>query len=150
MPKFGRTSRERLETCHKDLQLIMNIAIKIMDFSVIFGHRSIEEQQKLFSQGRNSSGKIVDRSKVVTYVDGVEKKSDHNFLPSRAVDIAPYPIDWSNDRKAIARFYLLAGVILAIAWILRIEIEWGGDWDRDWELRDQSFDDIGHFAVRNP
>ena len=32
MPKFGRKSRERLETCHKDLQVLFNHVIENIDF----------------------------------------------------------------------------------------------------------------------
>lgn len=45
-------------------------------------HRTIEEQQRLYSQGRTTKGKIV------TWVDGVKTKSKHNFYPSRAIDVA--------------------------------------------------------------
>ena len=45
MPKFGRKSRERLETCHPDLQTLFNAVIEEIDCSVICGHRNKESQK---------------------------------------------------------------------------------------------------------
>ena len=44
--------------------------------------RSVEEQQRLYAQGRTAPGKVV------TWVDGIKKKSNHNFYPARAFDVA--------------------------------------------------------------
>ena len=45
-------------------------------------HRTVAEQQRLYSQGRTTKGNIV------TWVDGVTKKSNHNYYPSKAIDVA--------------------------------------------------------------
>jgi peptidoglycan L-alanyl-D-glutamate endopeptidase CwlK len=45
-------------------------------------YRSVEEQQKLYAQGRTVPGKVV------TKIDGVKIKGMHNFIPSRAIDVA--------------------------------------------------------------
>ena len=47
--------------------------------------------------------------------------SKHNKLPSKAVDVAPYPIDW-NDPD---RFYHFAGYVRGIAEGMGIKIRWG-------------------------
>ena len=39
MAKFGRKSRERLETCHEDLQDLFNEVVRFFDCSVLEGHR---------------------------------------------------------------------------------------------------------------
>lgn len=44
--------------------------------------RSVEEQQMLYAQGRTKPGQIV------TQIDGVTKKSNHNLDPARALDFA--------------------------------------------------------------
>ena len=72
-------------------------------------------------------------------------ESKHNFDPSRAVDIAPYPIDW-DDAK---RFYLLAGMMFQAATNLRVTLRWGGDWDGDWIHTDQTFFDLPHLELRD-
>ena len=55
-------------------------------------HRSTEEQLELFKKGRtlNSDGTwtVSDKSKIVTNVDGIKVLGAHNYLPSRAIDVA--------------------------------------------------------------
>lgn len=136
MPIFNKASLAKLETCHPDLQTVMHEAIKVTDFTVIYGTRTIAEQQKLYAQGRTEKGAIV------THVDGVKKKSKHNYTPSLAVDVAPYPIDW----KDIQRFKDLGKLVLEIATKLKAEgkitsdIVWGGNW--------KSFKDYPHFEIK--
>jgi hypothetical protein len=132
MPVFGKLSKAHLSTCDERLQKVAKTAIKFFDFSVLDGHRDKETQDRLFKQGF---------SKLQW------PKGKHNKLPSQAFDIAPHPVDFSNNPKAIARFYLLAGVILGVAFMMGIKLRWGGDWDGDWDLYDQNFDDLGHFEL---
>ena len=44
--------------------------------------RSTDEQVKLYAQGRTTPGPIV------TQLDGTTKKSKHNLVPARALDVA--------------------------------------------------------------
>lgn len=137
MPSFGEKSLAKLKTCHPDIQKVMHEAIKHFDFTVIYGHRTPEEQFELYKQGRrlDSSGKWVKVGKTVTNLDGKSKKSNHNYSPSRAVDIAPYPIDWNN----ISRFQKMAEVVKKAAETVGVKIVWGGDW----KMRDYP-----HFEVK--
>ena len=128
MPTLSQSSKNKLATCETQLQILMNEAIKEIDFVVIYGYRSPEEQDALYEKGFSK-------------LKG--GKSKHNKKPSMAVDIAPYPIDW----KDVKGFYYLAGIIKGIASQLNIKIRWGGDWDCDNDLNDQSFMDLGHFEV---
>lgn len=41
----------------------------------------------------------------------VKNGGTHSTVPSRAVDIAPYPVDWADKE----RFVLLAGFVLGVA-----------------------------------
>ena len=116
MFKYGKRSKQRLETCDPRLQEIMNEAIKVMDISILCGHRGEEEQDKAFDEGRSQ----------------LEfPKSKHNKSPSLAVDAAPYPIEWSN----IGRFDRMCGIIEGIALMKGIKIRLG---------RDFSFKDYPH------
>ncbi len=130
MPSFGKESRTALDTCDPRLQKIAEKAIEIMDFSVLEGHRTKERQDELYNENP-------PKTKVQW------PNSKHNTIPSRAFDIAPYPIDW----KDIRRFYILAGVIRAVAHELGIKLRWGGDWDSDDDLKDQTFNDLPHFEL---
>jgi len=40
MYKFGTKSQQKIATCHPDLQDILDEAIKIVDFTVLCGHRA--------------------------------------------------------------------------------------------------------------
>lgn len=139
MPKLSQTSKNKLFTCHQDLIDIVQEAIKIYDFTVLYGHRTPLEQINLYSQGReliDGNWVIVDKKKIVTYCDGSEKPSKHNSFPSLAVDLAPYPIDW----KDLTRFRELSDLIKKIALEKNIKIKWGGDFKG-------TFKDSPHFEL---
>ena len=128
MPRFGRTSKSRLATCDSRLQKVFNEVIKYVDCSVLEGHRDGERQNKLYKEGKTK----------VLYPNG-----RHNSDPSNAVDVTPYPVDWA-DRE---RQTLFAGFVLGIAKSMDIELRWGGDWDRDFKVVDNRFDDFPHFEI---
>jgi peptidoglycan L-alanyl-D-glutamate endopeptidase CwlK len=128
MPSFSERSQLRLATCDERLQRVLNEAIKHVDFSVLCGYRDKPEQERAYQRGLTK----------VQYPN-----SKHNSYPSLAVDIAPYPIDWKDAK----RFYYLAGHVLAIAQMMGVNLRWGGDWDRDDDLSDQTFFDLPHFEL---
>tara|TARA_B100001029_G_scaffold628_2_gene458 strand:- start:20028 stop:20420 length:393 start_codon:yes stop_codon:yes gene_type:complete len=129
MARFGSKSKKNLATCDEKLQKIFNEVIKHVDCSVLEGHRSKERQNKLYEEGKTK----------VKYPMG-----RHNSSPSRAVDVTPYPIDW-EDRE---RQTLFAGFVLGIARSMGIKLRWGGDWDQDFEVKDNRFDDFPHFEIK--
>ena len=128
MYKFGKSSRARLETCHPDIQEILEEAIKVVDFSVLCGTRGEQEQSDLYHKGMSK----------VQYPN-----SKHNSVPSMAVDIAPYPIDWNNTE----RFTHLIGIVRGIALMKGIKIRCGIDWDCDGDITDHNFMDYPHFEL---
>lgn len=128
MYKFSELSIRSLLTCDDRLQTIAYEAIKLIDFRVLEGHRSKERQDFLHSNGSSQ-------------LPG--GKSKHNFSPSKAFDVAPYPINW-KDRE---RFSYLAGIMIGIAHAKGIRLRWGGDWNQDGILSDNNFDDLGHFEL---
>jgi peptidoglycan L-alanyl-D-glutamate endopeptidase CwlK len=143
MYTFGRTSIEKLNTCHDDLKLIMNEAVSVsdVDFGISEGHRSIELQQKYFNEGKSQ-------------IDGVNKKGKHNYTPALAADIFPYVDNKANyDNEHLS---YLAGLIHGVSEMLlkqgRIShrVRWGGNWDMDGTiLLDQTFQDRPHFELVN-
>ena len=128
MPRYSSTSKLRLSTCHRDIQAVFNEVIKHTDCTILEGHRGEEEQNHAFDEGRSQ----------ILWPYG-----SHNSVPSEAVDAVPYPIDW-KDRE---RFTLFAGFVLGVAAQMGIELRWGGDWDRDWKVKDNRFDDLPHFQL---
>jgi ribosome recycling factor len=126
MYKFSKRSLDNLATAEEKLQVLFNEVIKEIDCTVIYGHRTPEEQFELFKQGREKKdGWWVKVGKTVTNLDGNIKKSKHNYFPSKAVDVVPFPLDWNN----IESFKNLAVIVKKKAKELNIDVEWGGDWE---------------------
>ena len=128
MYSYSKKSRDRLDTCDERLQDIFNILIDYMDVSILEGHRGEEVQNNYYDEGKSK----------LRYPD-----SKHNKSPSLAVDVAPYPIDW-EDRE---RFVYMAGMVKGIAVAMNIDIRWGGDFNRNNDLTDESFLDLVHFEL---
>ncbi|MCP3686764.1 MAG: M15 family metallopeptidase [bacterium] len=146
--KLSKTSIMRLQSCHEDLQRVIMEAIKTspIDFGISCGHRSVEEQQKLYAQGRTQPGAIV------TKVDGIKVKSKHNYCPSKAVDIYAYVdggASWEvDDLLPIVKHIMNTAVELFSQGRIEHNLRSGGDWDRDGEyLTDQGFDDLPHIEI---
>ena len=129
MPRFGKRSKERLATCDTRLQEVFNEVIKYVDCSILEGHRDKERQNQLYIEGKTK----------VKYPNG-----RHNSSPSNAVDVTPYPVDWA-DRE---RQTLFAGFVIGIARSMGITLRWGGDWDMDFQVMDNRFDDFPHFEIK--
>ena len=131
MARFSARSRGQLATCHRDLRRLFDRVIETFDCTILEGHRSTERQAQLVREGK---------SKV--------RLSKHNYRPSLAVDVAPYPIDWENTE----RFETFAAHVLATAEQLKISIRWGGDWAGVWDGEGkrpkQTFDDLVHFEIK--
>jgi hypothetical protein len=129
MPSFGRDSKRILATCHPKIQIILHEVIKHFDCTVIWGHRGKAAQNEAFRTGASKKP---------------WPTSLHNAEPAMAVDVCPYPIDWSD----VDRFRYFAGFVVGIGAMLDIQIRWGGDWDRDTEVRDnRAFNDLAHFEL---
>lgn len=128
MYKYSKSSLRKLESCCVDLQIIFMHVIRICDVTILWGHRQGREQNQLFKAGKSK----------VLYPN-----SKHNSTPSKAIDVAPYPINW----KDLFSFYYLGGLVKGIALERGIGIRWGGDWDSDNDFNDQTFNDLCHFEV---
>ena len=80
MPRFGKRSKERLKGVKPELVNVLNELIKIMDVTIIEGLRTEARQEELVAQGKSKT-----------------KYSKH--LEGKAVDLAPYPIDWEDRER---------------------------------------------------
>ena len=130
---FSAKSIAELKTCHFKLRMLFYEVIKHYDCSIIQGHRGQQEQDEYFRIGF---------SKLKF------PKGKHNKILSLAVDAGPYNpyirgIDW-NDRDS---FYHFAGFVRGVAAQMGFNIRWGGDWDSDKDLHDQTFMDLVHFEL---
>jgi peptidoglycan L-alanyl-D-glutamate endopeptidase CwlK len=122
MPKFSKRSLDTLAKAHPDLQRVANEAIKHFDFTVIESYRGKEAQNKAHALG-NSKAKF--------------GQSPHNFKPSLAIDIVPYPLDWNN----LKAFDVMGAAFLDAARKCGIEITWGKNFT--------TLKDYPHFELRD-
>ena len=131
MSKFGKRSRERLRGVDTKLVNVLNEVVKYFDITIIEGLRSQERQNELVAQGKS-------KTKFVKHVLG------------KAVDMAPYPIDWESRDD----FHYLGGFVLGVAAKMGVDIRWGGDWNASSKFqgkrttKDNSFDDLVHFELK--
>lgn len=137
MNVFSQRSKNNLLGVHPDMVRLMKEAIKYcpVDFTITDGVRTTEQQRALYNQGRITPGKIV------TQVDGVNKKSNHQAKEDGfgyAVDLYPYynRTVHVNDAKNLK---MIADHIKEVAKQLNITIQWGGDW--------RTFKDYPHFEL---
>lgn len=131
MASFGTRSKEVLGECHPAFREIFEEVVKEYDCAAFEGYRGPEAQDEHFRTGLSNAK---------------WPESKHNKLPSLAIHVAPYPIDWANTK----RFYHFAGFAQAMAITLGYKLVWGGDWDSDRDLDDQTLFDLAHFELTIP
>ncbi len=150
MPTFSPNSMHQLTTCDVALQTLFLRVVREYDNTVIEGHRTEERQNEMVANGRSKAP---------------WPQSKHNTSPSMAVDVGPYipgrgipwpqtPDDWNDPTqrnayiKDLCQWYHFAGFVEAMAQEMGItDLRWGGDWDRDHNVADQTFDDLPHFEL---
>lgn len=136
MATVGERTRRKLSTVHPTLRDIVTEALEQappwLDFAVTWGQRSTRQQQDLWFQGRDADGNIVDERKVVTYCDGIIKKSNHQAHDdgqAYAIDIVAYEngkIVW-DERETTARAAYIIGYAAARGIVITGGVKW--DWD---------------------
>lgn len=107
--KFGSKSQEKLNQCDIRLKALCEKMLSRSDFdmTITCGHRGKEEQEKAFNEGKSKAH---------------FGQSKHNSLPSKAVDICPYPINWdTND----IRWHKMVGLAYDCAREMGIKIRCG-------------------------
>ena len=114
--------RKRLEGIDPILIVAVEKLLAIMQILghpmfVVSGFRTVAQQQALYAQGRTKPGKIV------TYCDGIIKKSNHQS--GRAVDLAfiDDPKTEKNETWAEDSPWIVYGTIAKF-----LGLSWGGDW----------------------
>ena len=119
---------ERLATVDHRLASVVRRVAALYPCRVLEGHRGEAAQNAAFDAGKSQLR---------------FPKGKHNAYPSLAVDVAPLPINW-NDREAFAYF---AGHMMMAAVMQGYKLRWGGDWNQDYNLPNNSFDDLPHYEL---
>ncbi len=144
MNRWSHKSESALLTCDGRIVEICNRALHVMDCTIICGFRNAEAQTEAFRTGHSTKqwGESKHNFRE-THPMHMRKPGDPAVIPwSLAVDVAPYPIDWT-DRYRFAHF---AGIMIGIAAELGTALVWGGNWDGG-DLEKQKFDDLVHFEL---
>ena len=125
MYSFSESSKNKLDTCHPELQRLMDEVIKHYDCSIICGHRGEKDQNDAYEKGYSK----------LRY-----PKGKHNKIPSLAVDVLPYPFKGYNDRD---QFIFMQGLIKGISTQMGIKIRLGIDFSGDLSFKnDVIFDEV--------
>lgn len=124
MFSYGQASLKRKAECSPQLQAVLDAAIKCsaIDFSLVCGYRDELNQTRAFEDEKSNARWL---------------ESPHNYKPSFAVDVYPYPVDWEDERP----FNYIGGLITGIGAAHGVPITWGGSW--------KSFKDLPHFELTN-
>ena len=107
--KFSSRSLSRLDGLHPCLVKVMLQAIKLteVDFTILQGLRSIEEQKELVAKGASTT-------------------LNSRHLTGHAVDVAPFingKVSWHWPH-----YHDLASYIKKSAILCDVNLDWGGDW----------------------
>ncbi len=103
---LSKLSKQRLSTCHSDLQKLVEEVAKTEKCAVICGFRGRYEQEQAYYTGKSKAN---------------WGQSKHNLKPSLAVDVVPMPLNWED----IESFERLGEKIQAKAEELGIKVKWG-------------------------
>lgn len=134
--KFGEHSSAVLATVKPELQTLARRAITLssVDFAVVQGARTLDEQMRLYGLGRTVQ-ECVANDVPREYSKPVAKKVTwtlhSNHIGGNAIDVAPYihgSLNWDNEGTlglwpAIAAAFHLASVEL------HTPVYWGGSWN---------------------
>lgn len=132
MPKFGKASLERREMLCKNLKLLVDEVIKHYDFSIIETFRDKETQDRYYRNGTTKAH---------------FGESAHNYHPSFAVDVYPYPVPKKQVKGVIEldsdslEWQRMTNLFKAISKEMGIEISCGIDF--------KSFKDAPHIEIKD-
>ena len=132
MRTWGKRSREVYATLDERLQRVLDrVLLEVADISLICGFRDRDAQDAAVAAGASK----------VAWPNG-----KHNKWPSLAVDLRPYPMPKRKEVLWAALGYI-AGRMIQIGIEEGVGLRWGGDWDRDGDVTDQSFYDLFHIEI---
>lgn len=131
MIKLGNRSNENISNIDTRLAVIIGAVLSKcnVDFTITQGFRTVEYQKSLYAQGRTKKGNIV------TYCDGVKKKSRHQS--GKAIDFIPYPFKGWDD---IEGFKKVGNELERVGKLLGYNCSYGGNWTK--------FKDYPHFEIK--
>jgi hypothetical protein len=82
------------------------------------------------------------RKRIAELVDEQVRETRSGSAPEEADELLAAIEEYAKD---LARWYYFGGYVCGVAEELGIPIRWGGDWNGNRQVDDQSFDDLPHF-----
>lgn len=161
---FSERSKQRLQGVHPHLVAIATLAIAIseQDFLVVEGVRSREQCKINYGKGRTAE-QCIAKGIEAHYANPAVAKVTWLANPfnskhctqsdgyGRAIDLCPYPVDWSNlskfDKIAEAMFEAQKQLKAEGKIPQSVNLRWGADWDGDGKVRERGESDSPHFEI---
>jgi peptidoglycan L-alanyl-D-glutamate endopeptidase CwlK len=158
---LGENSKKQYDTLHPDLQVIIDHGLQqcVVDMTLVEGHRPVQKQFEYFKKGRefkNGRWEVVNKKAIITNVDGHYIKGKHNHTPSIAVDFCAYVPNKPQLAWDAVHLTYIAASLITIADSLYKEgtithtLRWGGNWDKDGDLADNTLYDRPHVELYKP
>ena len=161
---LSKRSLNNLNGVHDSLVAIVKRAITItgQDFVVIHGVRSREQCMINSGKGRTVAQCLAKgipakyanpKHAKVTWLSNpfASKHCKQADGYGHAVDICPYPVDWSDLKKfdaiAKAMFDAERQLIAENAIPKNTKLRWGADWNRNGKPRERGESDSPHFEI---
>lgn len=149
---FGARSKAELATCHKDLQLIHNTAIKTIriDYGIHEGGRGFKDQLDYFLNGKSKIDPrkpgSLEHAKHVIYQHRSKSLATDIHIASRYNGKA---LTWQKESLIYVCSYLIATAdrLLEQGKITH-RLRWGYNWDMDHVIGlDHNFKDLPHLEL---
>jgi len=116
MSTVDERNEEKLNSLDLELKKVLIVVMKKTIVAIIETHRTPQKQLRYFCDSR------INNEFWKTDKDGYNKKSKHNYYPSLAFDVVPFPTYY----KSIAEFEKLNKIIVEVAKKLDVNLRWGG------------------------
>lgn len=130
---WSKKSLGLLECLHPDMRRVVDLVMswQVMDLTVVRTKTTPELQAEKVKGGFSKT------------LNSKHLTDAHGF--AGAVDLAPYPVDWKDEK----RFGVLMGLMIAAAKVQGVQVRVGGNWDGDNDFHDNTPEDPGHFELVN-
>jgi peptidoglycan L-alanyl-D-glutamate endopeptidase CwlK len=129
MPTLSAASQRRLAGAHPLLRTLFAAVAATTPIAILDSQRGRTAQERAVALGHSRAH---------------FGQSAHNFAPAIALDVVPYPIDWTD----LGRFRALASIVKAEAAARQIPIAWGGDWTGLTDMPHYELDPWRSFAAK--
>jgi len=133
--KWSKTSINKLALVNRQLVMVVNLALSRspFDLTIVEGLRTKELQLHYFTTKKSKTLNSRHLADPVTSL-------------SNAIDIGVFEsgkINWKN----ISNYKRLAVLMFEAADELNVLIRWGGDWNADGSINDETFLDLVHYEI---